>query len=178
MHISKNLIESKNLIQIQNLLNAKIHIGHSKRSLSSQMIPYLYGIRNNICIIDLQKTIYLLKRALQLVKEVSALNGTILFVGSFYNKKIQSLITNYADKCNQPSIGIDRWIGGTITNRIDLYSKHLSNMYNYENWLNQLILQNDFLDEERSNTITSNSLKIKHCDFVSEGDLRTKPPSK
>ena len=77
------------------------------------MEPYIYGVRNDIHIIDLEKTIIALNDALAFVKKVSAAGGTILFVGT--KKQVKNVVKDAAMKVSMPYV-VNRWIGGLFTN--------------------------------------------------------------
>ena len=66
---------------MRQLLEAGVHFGHHTRRWNPRMAPYIYGIRNNVHIIDLQQTVPMLRRAMQAVREVAANGGRVLFVG-------------------------------------------------------------------------------------------------
>lgn len=101
------------VVTIADLLDAGIHFGHNSSRWNPKMAPYIYGVRDNIHIIDLQQTEPLMKIALKKIYETVKNNGKVLFVGS----KVQAteLIAQYADKCGQFYVN-NRWLGGTLTN--------------------------------------------------------------
>jgi small subunit ribosomal protein S2 len=98
---------------IQQLMDAGVHFGHRTMRWNAKMQPYIYGARNNIHIIDLQKTAPLLNKALNVVKEVAQKNGRILFVAT--KRQASTIVAEAAEKCGQYFVNY-RWMGGTLTN--------------------------------------------------------------
>lgn len=98
---------------ITELLDAGIHFGHKTSRWNPKMAPYIYGVKDDIHVVDLQQTLGLMKVALKVVYETAKNNGKILFVGT----KIQagSIIAEYAEKCGQFYVN-HRWLGGMLTN--------------------------------------------------------------
>lgn len=113
---------------IQELIEAGVHYGHKTMRWNPKMAPYIYGERNSIHIIDLQKTAPLLKRALAVIYEVAKDNGRILFVGT----KIQAsdIIESAAIRSGQYYIN-HRWLGGMLTN-FGTVSKSIKTMIDME----------------------------------------------
>lgn len=95
------------------LLEAGVHYGHKTQRWDPRMAPYLFGVRNDIHIIDLQQTVPLLHRALNAVREVVAKNGRVLFVGTKH--QAQDIIADEATRCGQYYVN-HRWLGGMLTN--------------------------------------------------------------
>jgi small subunit ribosomal protein S2 len=98
---------------MKELLEAGVHFGHQTRRWDPKMKPYIFTERNGIHIIDLQKTIMLLKVAYNAIKELSKNNGTVLFVGT--KRQAQTAIVEEATRCGMPYVA-NRWLGGMITN--------------------------------------------------------------
>jgi small subunit ribosomal protein S2 len=98
---------------MRQLLEAGVHFGHQTRRWNPKMAPYIFGVRNNIHIIDLQQTVPLLHRALQVVREVAANNGRVLFVGT--KRQAADIIAEEAKRCGQYYVN-HRWLGGMLTN--------------------------------------------------------------
>ena len=95
------------------LLEAGAHFGHQKHRWNPKMEPFIFGVRNNIHILDLSQTIPLLHRALTAVRDVTKSGGRILFVGT--KRQGQEIIANAANDCAQYYMNL-RWYGGTLTN--------------------------------------------------------------
>ena len=95
------------------MFEAGVHFGHKKSNWNPKMTPYIYGLRNNIYIIDLEKTAEELAKALEFMKKIKESKGKILFVET--RSQSQLLAEQTAKNCNMPYI-ISRWIGGLLTN--------------------------------------------------------------
>jgi len=100
-------------ISMKSLLEAGVHFGHQTHRWNPKMSRYIYGSRNNIHIIDLQKTVKELKKALLFVKSVAESKKLILFVGT--KRQAQEAVVQEAKRCGQPYVA-ERWLGGTLTN--------------------------------------------------------------
>lgn len=101
------------LITMKQLLEAGVHFGHQTRRWNPKMKPYLFGARNGIYIIDLQKTVRLFKKAHNFVQETVGRGESVLFVGT--KKQAQDAIYEEAGRCNQFYVN-QRWLGGMLTN--------------------------------------------------------------
>jgi small subunit ribosomal protein S2 len=100
-------------VSMKQLLEAGVHFGHQTRRWNPKMALYIFGERNGIHIIDLQKTVKKLKEAYQFVKDLAASGETIVFVGT--KKQAQDAIKEEADRCGMPYVNY-RWLGGMLTN--------------------------------------------------------------
>ncbi len=100
-------------VTMKQLLEAGVHFGHQTRRWNPKMKPYIFGARNGIYIIDLQKTVRLFKVAYEFVVETVANGGNILFVGT--KKQAQESIYDEATRCGMPYVN-HRWLGGMLTN--------------------------------------------------------------
>ncbi|HVO16799.1 MAG TPA: 30S ribosomal protein S2 [Alphaproteobacteria bacterium] len=98
---------------MRQLLEAGVHFGHNTRRWNPKMAPFLFGVRNNVHIIDLQQTVPMLYRAMQAVREVVAGNGRVLFVGT--KRSASQTIAEAAKRCGQYYVD-HRWLGGMLTN--------------------------------------------------------------
>ena len=98
---------------MRELIEAGVHFGHKTKRWNPRMAPYLYGVRNDIHIIDLGKTVPMLHQALAAVRDVVAQNGRILFVGT--KRQAADPISEAAKRCGQYYIN-QRWLGGLLTN--------------------------------------------------------------
>ncbi|MCL5126267.1 MAG: 30S ribosomal protein S2 [Deltaproteobacteria bacterium] len=101
------------LVTMKQLLEAGVHFGHQTRRWNPKMKQYIFGARNGIYIIDLQKTVRLFKRAYQFVQEASAAGVGVLFVGT--KKQAQDAVLEEAERCGQYYVN-QRWLGGMLTN--------------------------------------------------------------
>ena len=100
-------------VSMKSLLEAGIHFGHQTRRWNPKMKKYIFGARNGIYIIDLQKTLRQLNRARAFVTEAVAKGGHVLFVGT--KRQAQEIIQREAERCGMYYVN-NRWLGGTLTN--------------------------------------------------------------
>lgn len=100
-------------ITMKELLEAGVHFGHQTKRWNPKMKPYIFGARNGIYIIDLQKTVRLFKNAYSFVRDTAQAGESILFVGT--KKQAQDSIAEEALRCNMFYVN-QRWLGGMLTN--------------------------------------------------------------
>ncbi len=100
-------------ITMKELLEAGVHFGHQAKRWNPKMKKYIFGERNGIYIIDLQKTLKLFKEAYEFVRTSAAEGKDILFVGT--KKQAQDAITEEAKRCGMYYVS-NRWLGGMLTN--------------------------------------------------------------
>jgi small subunit ribosomal protein S2 len=100
-------------VTMKQLLEAGVHFGHQTRRWNPKMKPYIFGARNGIYIIDLQKTVKLFKVAYEFVIETVSEGGRLLFVGT--KKQAHDSIVEEANRCGMPFVN-NRWLGGMLTN--------------------------------------------------------------
>lgn len=100
-------------VTMKQLLEAGVHFGHQTKRWNPKMKPYIFGARNGIHIIDLQKTVEYFKNAYSFVKEIGKQGGVILFVGT--KKQAQDVIAEEAQRVGLPYVN-QRWLGGMLTN--------------------------------------------------------------
>ncbi|MDQ1283996.1 MAG: ribosomal protein [Patescibacteria group bacterium] len=108
-----NLDFSKLAVNIEDMFKSGVHFGHSKSRKNPRMDEYIYAVRKNISIIDLQKTVEKLKEAMEFISEKAAGGEEILFVGT--KKQAKDLVEAAAKVCKEPYVK-ERWLGGTFTN--------------------------------------------------------------
>jgi small subunit ribosomal protein S2 len=101
------------VVSMKELLEAGVHFGHQTKRWNPKMKDFIFGERNGIYIIDLQKTHRYLQEALQYVLELSAQGKSILFVGT--KRQAQEAIAEEAQRCGMPYVN-ERWLGGLLTN--------------------------------------------------------------
>ena len=118
-------------ISMKNLLEAGVHFGHQTKRWNPKMKPYIFGQRNGIYIIDLQKTLKLFKDAAKALSEMAAEGKTILFVGT--KRQAQEAIHEEATRAGMPFVN-QRWLGGTLTNFITI-KKSLERLHELEDFL-------------------------------------------
>lgn len=100
-------------IELKELLEAGVHFGHKTNKWNPKMKPYIFGQRNKIYIIDLQKTREEFNKACQFISNLCSKGKTILFVGT--KRQAQDVIVEEATRCGMPYIN-KRWLGGLLTN--------------------------------------------------------------
>lgn len=100
-------------VTMREMLEAGCHFGHQTRFWSPKMAPYIFGHRNKIHIINLEKTLPMFQDALKFVRQVAANRGTILFVGT--KRQSREIIAQEATRAGMPYVD-SRWLGGTLTN--------------------------------------------------------------
>ncbi len=100
-------------VTIRELLEAGVHFGHQTARWNPKMRRYIYGARNGIHILDLQKTVPLFDDAFRFVEAMSARGESILFVGT--KKQAQEVVRTHALRCGMFHV-THRWLGGTLTN--------------------------------------------------------------
>jgi small subunit ribosomal protein S2 len=100
-------------ISMKELLEAGVHFGHQTKRWNPKMKEYIFGERNGIYIIDLQKTLKLFKDAMRYVAEMAAQGKTVMFVGT--KRQAQEAVAEEATRCNMYYVN-SRWLGGLLTN--------------------------------------------------------------
>lgn len=101
------------VVSMKQLLEAGVHFGHQTRRWNPKMKPYIFTERNGIYIIDLQKTLGMMEKAYNFVRDIAASGEQVLFVGT--KKQAQEAIKEEAAKAAMPYINY-RWLGGSLTN--------------------------------------------------------------
>jgi len=101
------------VVTMKQLLEAGVHFGHQTKRWNPKMAQYIFGARNNIHIIDLQKTLAKIKEAYKFVRNIVANNQTVLFVGT--KRQAQEIIKEEAERCGMFYVN-QRWWGGMLTN--------------------------------------------------------------
>jgi len=100
-------------VTMREMLEAGVHFGHQTRFWNPKMAPYIFGHRNKIHIVNLEKTLPLFQEALKFAKQLSANRGTILMVGT--KRQARELIATEAKRAGVPFVN-QRWLGGMLTN--------------------------------------------------------------
>ncbi len=100
-------------VTMRQMLEAGCHFGHQTRFWSPKMAPYIFGHRNKIHIINLEKTLPMFLEAQKVVRQIAANRGTILFVGT--KRQSKEIIAEEAARAGMPYVDA-RWLGGTLTN--------------------------------------------------------------
>ncbi len=104
-------------VTMKELLEAGVHFGHQTKRWNPKMKDYIFGERNGIYIVDLQKTHRMLQEALQFVQDLAAQGRTILFVGT--KRQAQEALAEEAQRCGAPYVN-ERWLGGLLTNFVTI----------------------------------------------------------
>lgn len=102
-----------NRITLRDLFAAGVHFGHTTSHWNPKMAPYLYGSRQNIHIIDLDKSLPMMIEAVQFLRNIAANRGKIMFVGTKYAAR--EIVKESAESCGMPYVA-HRWLGGMLTN--------------------------------------------------------------
>ena len=100
-------------VTMRGMLEAGVHFGHQTRYWCPKMLPYIYGERNRIHIINLEKTLPLYQEAIGFVQRMAANRGTVLFVGT--KRAAEETVREQARRCGMPYVD-KRWLGGMLTN--------------------------------------------------------------
>lgn len=100
-------------VSMRQMLEAGVHFGHQTRFWSPKMGPYIFGARNKIHIINLEKSLPLYRDAMNFIGSVASARGKVLFVGT--KRQAGKVIREEAKRCNSPYVD-HRWLGGMLTN--------------------------------------------------------------
>ena len=131
---------------MRQMLEAGVHFGHQTRFWNPKMAPYIFGHRNKIHIINLEKTLAKYQEAIAFAKKMAAKKGTILFVST--KRQAREIIAEEAQRCGMPFVD-DRWLGGMMTNfkTLKLSVKRLKD-------LEQAMLDGNFEKLSKKETLT------------------------
>lgn len=100
-------------VTMRQMLEAGVHFGHQTRFWNPKMAPYIFGHRNKIHIVNLEKTVVMFNDAMKEVRKISAKKGTVLFVAT--KRQAREIIREEAQRCGSPFVD-HRWLGGMLTN--------------------------------------------------------------
>ncbi len=100
-------------VSMREMLEAGVHFGHQTRFWNPRMAPYIYGHRNKIHIINLEKTQPLFEDAMKFIRQLASKRGTILMIGT--KRQAREVIALEAQRCGMPYVD-QRWLGGMMTN--------------------------------------------------------------
>jgi small subunit ribosomal protein S2 len=101
------------LVTMRQMLEAGVHFGHQTRYWHPKMAPYIFGERNKIHIINLEKSLPLFNEAMNFLGKIAADGGKIMFVGT--KRSARDVVGEEARRCNMPFVN-HRWLGGMLTN--------------------------------------------------------------
>ena len=105
------------VVTMRELLECGVHFGHPTKRCHPKMKPYIFTARNDIHVIDLQKTLKLIEKTYQIVRDYVSKGGTVLFVGT--KKQAQEAIQTEANRCGMYYVN-QRWLGGLLTNFVTI----------------------------------------------------------
>ena len=100
-------------VTMRQMLEAGVHFGHQTRFWNPKMAPYIFGHRNKIHIVNLEKSLPMYEEAMKYIRQLSANKGTILFVGT--KRQAREIVREEASRCQSPYVDY-RWLGGMLTN--------------------------------------------------------------
>ena len=100
-------------VTMRQMLEAGVHFGHQTRYWNPKMAPYIFGHRNKIHIINLEKTLAMYQEALKFTRQLAANRGSLLFVGT--KRQARDIVREEAQRCTMPYVD-HRWLGGMLTN--------------------------------------------------------------
>lgn len=100
-------------VTMREMLEAGVHFGHQTRFWNPKMAPFIFGHRNKIHIVNLEKTLAMYNEAMNYIRQLSANRGTILMVGT--KRQARDIIANEAQRAGMPYVD-QRWLGGMLTN--------------------------------------------------------------
>jgi small subunit ribosomal protein S2 len=100
-------------VTMREMLEAGVHFGHQTRYWNPKMAPYIFGHRNKIHIVNLEKSLPMFQDAAKFVRQLSSNKGTVLFVGT--KRAARDIMSEEAQRCGMPWIS-HRWLGGMLTN--------------------------------------------------------------
>ncbi|MBM3341193.1 MAG: 30S ribosomal protein S2 [Betaproteobacteria bacterium] len=100
-------------VTMREMLEAGVHFGHQTRFWNPRMAPFIFGHRNKIHIVNLEKTLVMYQAAAKFVRQLTANRGTVLFVAT--KRQAKEIIREEALRCTTPFVD-DRWLGGMLTN--------------------------------------------------------------
>jgi small subunit ribosomal protein S2 len=98
---------------MRQMLEAGVHFGHQTRYWNPKMAPYIFGHRNKIHIINLERTLEMYQAALKFARQLAANRGSLLFVGT--KRQAREILREEAERCQMPFVN-HRWLGGMLTN--------------------------------------------------------------
>ena len=100
-------------VTMRQMLEAGVHFGHQTRYWNPKMAPFIFGHRNKIHIINLEKTLAMYQESLKFARQLAANRGSILFVGT--KRQARDIVREEAQRCQMPFVD-HRWLGGMLTN--------------------------------------------------------------
>lgn len=146
---------SERVVSMRQLLETGVHFGHQTRRWNPKMKPYIYTSRNDIHVIDLQKTLVYINRAYDFVCEQVGKGAVVLFAGT--KKQAQGAIEEEAKRCGMPYVS-NRWLGGMLTN-FETIKKSIAKMKEIEEWKSNGLF--DSLGTKEQSTLNKRLTKLQ-----------------
>ncbi|MBN2384889.1 30S ribosomal protein S2 [bacterium] len=141
------------IVSLRTLLEAGVHFGHQTKRWNPKMKKYIFGERNNIYIIDLQKTLKLFNVAYDFVRDSCSDGGSVLFVGT--KKQAQQAIEDESKRCNMFCV-THRWLGGMLTNFATI-KKSIEKLDKYD----EMKAKNDYADLTKKEILKLEKERVK-----------------
>lgn len=132
-------------LTIKSLLEAGVHFGHHSRRWNPKMKPFIYGKRQGIFIIDLEKSLERIRLAYDAARNITEAGKEILFVGT--KQQARPIITEEAERCGAPYV-TERWIGGLLTN-FEVVSTRINRLGELE----RMVRDNDFAGSTKKESL-------------------------
>jgi small subunit ribosomal protein S2 len=110
---NQTITQGEPMVTMKDLLECGMHFGHQTRRWNPKMKKFIFGVRKNIHIIDLQKTLRYFRYTYNVVRDAAAEGKTVMFVGT--KKQARNAIVDHAQRCGMPYVQT-RWLGGMLTN--------------------------------------------------------------
>lgn len=158
---------------LEDLLKTGAHFGHQVSKWHPKTLPYLFGNRNGIHIIDLEQTVVKMKEAFDAAREMVAKGGVIVFIGS--KRQAKEMVEKYAKECEMPYV-TNRWLGGAFTNFSEIMkrikrlnefrSKRDSGGFDKYTKKERVVLDRDIEDMERKVGGLSTLTKMPDAVFI------------
>ncbi len=132
-------------LTIKNLLEAGVHFGHHSRRWNPKMKPFIFGKRQGIFIIDLEKSLERIRLAYDAARNLTEAGKDILFVGT--KQQARPIITEEAQRCGAPYV-TERWIGGLLTN-FDIVSTRIARLAELE----RMVVDNNYAGSTKKESL-------------------------
>ena len=151
---------------MKELLEAGVHFGHQTKRWNPKMKEYIFGERNGIYIIDLQKTLKMFKEASKFVQDMAAAGKVVLFVGT--KRQAQDAIAEEAQRCSMFYIN-QRWLGGLLTN-FQTISKRIKRLHELREWTESGSM--DLLPvREKAHAARKQAIELLAADSIDRGAI-------
>ncbi len=152
----KEVLDQKQY-ELEEMVKAGVHLGHKKNKKHPKMEPYLYGLRNGVSIIDVEKTHEKLEEALGFIKDLISKDKVLMVVGT--KVQLKDMVTEFAKEADIPYM-TERWLGGTFTN-FESIKKRVDHLKDLEKKKEEGELEKYTKKERLNITREIESLKVK-----------------